>query len=67
MDFAFSTKVEELRREALDFMDDSVFPAEATYADQMAASDDPNFHPPIVEELKTVARDRGLWNLFPSR
>ena len=64
MDFAFSTKVEELRREALDFMDDSVFPAEATYADQMAASDDPNFHPPIVEELKTAARDRGLWNLF---
>ena len=30
----------------------------------MAASGDPYFHPPVMEELKEAARERGLWNLF---
>lgn len=64
MDFAFSDTVERYRRELLEFMDDFVYPAEPVYEAQMAASGDPNFHPPIIEELKTEARDRGLWNLF---
>ncbi|WP_331773434.1 acyl-CoA dehydrogenase family protein [Embleya sp. NBC_00888] len=45
-------------------MDDCVYPAEAVYEDQMRESGDPNFHPPVLEELKTEARRRGLWNLF---
>jgi acyl-CoA dehydrogenase len=46
------------------FMDERIYPAEPVYAEQMTASGDPNFHPPILEELKTEARRRGLWNLF---
>jgi acyl-CoA dehydrogenase len=46
------------------FMDECVYPAEAVYDEQMRAAGHPNFHPPIIEELKTEARCRGLWNLF---
>lgn len=64
MDFAYSSKVEEMRGALLDFMDEFIYPAEAVYAEQMAESVNPHFHPPIIENLKTEARSRGLWNLF---
>ena len=46
------------------FMDEHVCPAEPVYVEQMRASGDPHFHPPVLEELKDEARRRGLWNLF---
>jgi len=64
VDFAFSPRSVELQQELLDFMDRHVYPAEAVYREQMEASGDPHFHPPVVEDLKTEARRRGLWNLF---
>ena len=60
MDFALSQRAGELQARLLEFMDSHVYPAEPVYADQMAASGDPSFHPPIVEELKAAARQRGL-------
>ncbi len=59
-----SDRGKELRDRLHEFMDSHVYPAEPVYREQMAASGDPHFHPPIVEELKTAARERGLWNLF---
>ena len=64
MDFAYSTKVEELRSSLLDFMETDVFPAESVYREQMQTSGDPHFHPPVLETLKAKGRSRGLWNLF---
>ncbi|MGH2682993.1 MAG: acyl-CoA dehydrogenase family protein [Actinomycetota bacterium] len=64
MDFAFSSKVEELRAHLLDFMGTLVYPAERVYREQLEASGDPHFHPPVMEELKAEARARSLWNLF---
>lgn len=64
MDFAFSPRTEELRERLLEFMDTHVYPAEAVYREQVAASGDPHYHPPVMEELKAAARERGLWNLF---
>jgi acyl-CoA dehydrogenase len=64
MEFAFSQRVEDLRGRLLEFMDSHVYPAERPYGDQIQASDDPHFHPPVMEELKAEARARGLWNLF---
>ncbi len=64
MDFELSPKAAELRERLKAFMDEAVYPAESVYRDQMAASGDPHFHPPVIEELKKDARSRGLWNLF---
>ncbi|WP_306319422.1 MULTISPECIES: acyl-CoA dehydrogenase family protein [unclassified Streptomyces] len=54
----------EYQEKLLAFMDEHIYPAEAVYAAQMAESGDPHFHPPVIEELKTEAKKRGLWNLF---
>ncbi len=64
MDFAYTARVEELRRRLNDFMDGHVYPAEAVYRDQMEKSGDPHHHPKVIEDLKAEARSRGLWNLF---
>ncbi|HEX4260897.1 MAG TPA: acyl-CoA dehydrogenase family protein [Acetobacteraceae bacterium] len=64
MDFAYTDKVEALRRRVQDFMDRHVLPNEATYRDQQAAMADRWQPVPIVEELKPQAREEGLWNLF---
>jgi acyl-CoA dehydrogenase len=64
MDFAYSPKVEALREKVTSFMDRFVYPAEAVYEQQMAEAGDPNFFPPIIDELKLEARSQGLWNLF---
>lgn len=63
MDFAYTDKVEDYRRRLLDFMDSHVYPAEPVYREQIAESG-PYSHPSVLEELKTEARSRGLWNLF---
>jgi len=64
MDFELSDKAKALQETLLQFMDEQVYPAEAVYEQQMHESGDPEFHPPIIEELKVEARRRGLWNLF---
>ncbi|GAA2393931.1 acyl-CoA dehydrogenase [Streptomyces glaucosporus] len=64
MDFGFDARTEELRKRLLAFMDEHVYPAEAVADEQRAALDSPWQTPPVVEELKAAARERGLWNLF---
>jgi len=67
MDFAPSPVATEYAVRLQAFLDDRVFPAEPVYAEQRAtlrAAGRPHDLPPVVEELKTEARSRGLWNLF---
>lgn len=64
MDFAPTARVKEYEENLLDFMDTFIYPNEAVYEEQIAASGNPHFHPPIMEDLKAEARRRGLWNLF---
>jgi len=64
MDFAFSDRCQELRERLLAFMDEHVYPAESVYEEQLRASGQPHFHPPVIEDLKERARELGLWNLF---
>jgi acyl-CoA dehydrogenase len=63
MDFELSPTCQDLRKRLIEFMDDRVVPAEATYDEQMAGRG-AHDHPPVVEDLKADARARGLWNLF---
>ncbi len=63
--FEITPRVSELRQLLLDFMRDEVYPNETVFEQQL----DENgrwSRPPIIEELKTKARDAGLWNLFAS-
>ena len=64
MSFEPSPRGVDLRQRVTEFVDTEVVPAEDVYEEQMAASGDPHFHPPVLEDLKASARDRGLWNLF---
>ena len=64
MDFELTDRTKELQERLLAFMDSHIYPAEAVYDEQIRASGDPHFHPPVMEELKARARELGLWNLF---
>jgi acyl-CoA dehydrogenase len=64
MDFAYSPASIELQQRLNAFMSQHVYPSEATFRDQIAASGDPHHHAEIVDALKAKARAAGLWNLF---
>jgi acyl-CoA dehydrogenase len=64
VNFEPSPKTRELQERLLEFMDSHIYPAEAVWREQVRESGDPYFHPPVMEELKREAQDRGLWNLF---
>ena len=64
MDFEPSDRSKELQERLLSFMDEHVLPAEPVYHEQLVESGQPHFHPPVMEELKERARERGLWNMF---
>lgn len=62
MDFAFSNKVNDLRRRLLAFMDEYIYPNEQRFSDEISRN---RWSPvPVIEELKPKARAAGLWNLF---
>src|ERR1700733_3326917 len=64
MNFELTDRCKDYVERVRAFMDERVSPAEAVYEQQMQASGDPHFHPPVIEQLKEEARRRGLWNLF---
>ena len=65
MDFAMSAKAQDYHKRLSAFMTEFVFPAESAY-ERYRREAGPNDHsvPPIIEELKVLAKERGLWNLF---
>ena len=64
MDFAFDGTTIDLLSRLQAFMDERVYPAEAVLEQQLAENPDSWAPQPIIERLTTVARARGLWNLF---
>jgi acyl-CoA dehydrogenase len=66
MDFAFDTRTEQLCGELEELMATRIVPAEDRFRAELAALDDPWAWStvPVLAELRTEARERGLWNLF---
>jgi acyl-CoA dehydrogenase len=64
MNFELTDRAKDYLSRVTTFMEERVYPAEPVYNEQMRTSGDPNFHPPVIEQLKADARQRGLWNLF---
>jgi acyl-CoA dehydrogenase len=65
VDFAPDARTTELAEQLQRFLDELVLPAEDEFARQAAESG--WGRPPLMEELKAQARERGLWNLFLPR
>ncbi len=68
MDFGYSEKSQDLQRRVAAFMNEHVYPNEATFHHQVADYSLAGWRQwkpaAIIEELKPKARAAGLWNLF---
>jgi acyl-CoA dehydrogenase len=64
MDFQPSERCQEFKDRLVAFMDQHVYPAETVYERQLRESGDPHHQPAVMEELKVLAREAGLWNMF---
>ncbi len=64
MDFAADPATAELRDRARAFVHGRAIPAEPELDRQLAESPDDWRLRPIVDELRSIARGEGLWNLF---
>src|SRR6202165_2160199 len=63
MDFEHSPKAIELQGKLSAFMSRHVYPVETLYQEQVE-NGHRHHRPPILEQLKHLARAEGLWNLF---
>ena len=58
-----SDRAQELLDQIKIFMEENIYPNESRFFEEVAIGD--RWQPvPIMEELKTRAKDRGLWNMF---
>ncbi|MFO6451719.1 MULTISPECIES: acyl-CoA dehydrogenase family protein [unclassified Aeromicrobium] len=64
MEFAYDSTTQDLIDRLNAFMEEFVYPAEATFWEQLESAPDVWSPPPVIEPLKAEARKRGLWNLF---
>jgi len=63
MPYEFSPQADQVLAEVLAFMDEHIYPNEEEYRRQ-AHELGHDADPPLLAELKGVARAKGLWNLF---
>ncbi len=64
MDFEYTARTKMYREQLVEFMQKHVYPNEQTFHEQLTTAPSRWQVPPIMEELKARARERGLWNLF---
>ena len=64
MDFEFSPKTRDYIARLQAFMDQSIYPNERLFTEQLNSGSSRWSNPPIIEELKAKAKNAGLWNLF---
>ncbi|RUM98264.1 acyl-CoA dehydrogenase [Pseudaminobacter arsenicus] len=64
MDFTLSERTRSIADRLTAFMEEHVYPAEASYHAHVMTAADRWTIPPVMEELKAKAREQGLWNLW---
>ena len=65
MNFDYSENVKRYQQQIRSFMEDEVYPNERLYEEQLNQQETRwSSVPPIMEELKSKAKEAGLWNLF---
>ncbi|WP_328399741.1 acyl-CoA dehydrogenase family protein [Nocardia sp. NBC_00403] len=64
MDFAASPRAAEYHGKVADFIAQEIEPVEEQYLRTLRELDNPWVVLPVIEELKTKAREQGLWNFF---
>ncbi|MGX4640238.1 acyl-CoA dehydrogenase family protein [Massilia sp. SYSU DXS3249] len=67
MDFDYSDRCKELRQRLLAFMDEHIYPNEGAFkeeVDRNGALGNRWVPVELIERLKPLAREQGLWNLF---
>jgi len=67
MDFDYSDRCKELQTRLLAFMDEHVYPNEKAFkeeVDRNGAAGNRWVPTELIEKLKPLAREQGLWNLF---
>ena len=62
MDFQYTDKMKDLVLQVREFINTEIRPAEARFREELAAN--PWETPPVMDELKARAKEKGLWNLF---
>ena len=62
MDFQYTDKMKDLVQQVRTFINTEIRPAEARFREELAAN--PWETPPVMDELKAKAKEKGLWNLF---
>ncbi|MCW8846552.1 MAG: acyl-CoA dehydrogenase family protein, partial [Gammaproteobacteria bacterium] len=63
MDFSYSPKTRELLQKLTTFRDEHIIPNEEVFTRQVNEGER-WAAVPVIEELKILAREQGLWNLF---
>ena len=61
MDFHYSEKTQRLQAQLTNFMDDHVMPRLARWNDEVHAG---TYPVSFMDDLKALAREEGLWNMF---
>ena len=64
MNYELSDRAGKLASQLDEFMQRHVFPVEKLYHEQVEAADNRWSTPPLMADLKTRAKEEGLWNLF---
>src|SRR6188768_2964289 len=63
MNFGQSEKTLDLQKRVGAFMDEHIYPNEMAYVEKINSGD--RWQPPeLIGDLKTTAKEEGLWNLF---
>jgi len=63
MDFDYSAKTVELQKRLFAFMDEHIYPNEKRFIEEIDTGD--RWQPSeLIEQLKSIAKAQGLWNLF---